>query len=1053
MRHLFRGMFSWILSRPLIVILMIAAVTIFFAWKLPDLSFKTSIYDLQIEDLPETAQYNSFKKIFGSDEIIRVVIKCQNVFDAVTFRKVEQLAEAAAALEGVRRVISLPGVKKAVDVSGNWSMEKFSTVVTPVDLFRENLISADRKTTALTLVLKNDADPGTIIRGVRQLLTDGPTDLKLYQIGMPLVSEALVNFTKKDFFRLPPLTFLLIAIILLFLFRKAQYIFLPLASVGLALVWTFGFMTYLGIPLSMMTMIVPVFLIAVGTAYCLHIVSEYLTCQREAKSPTEALTRTYSNIALPTSLAVLTTAVGLGSLLVNRISAIQEFAIFSCFGIFSILIIVMTFLPAVLSIIPLPAKGSKKRNHTTPFFSRFIEKIIDLNLNHQKIVLPVIGVVVLICLIGIFRIRVETNPVGYLRDGTPVKNNFNDIYQTLSGSFPINIVMGQPEADYFENPQHLADIARIQEFLVTLPGVDKTVSFADYLKLVNYVLNHFEPKYYTLPEEGFEVRMLMNNYSTILGEDMLTRFMNSDFSKANIVLLTHISSSREFLQVQERTLAFAEQNFSKDLKWEVTGLGMVIAASSHQLTIGQIKSLSITMILVFGIMFILFLSSKVGLIAIIPNLFPIIINFGIMGWLGIELSIVTSLIASIAIGLAVDDTIHYLTRYNREFRKDLDEERAIRDTLHHVGRPIAFTTVTICVGFSVLFFSSFTPTVIFGIMMVITSLSALVGDLILLPSLIRHVELVTLWDLVRLKLGKEPRMGIPLFNGLSRTQVHYILMAGSLTKIDDGEIIFHKGDSSSSMYTIISGTVDVVDPVGGDARGRHPENRILINQLKKGDVLGEMGFLRSAQRSATVVATSPVELLKINWKMVKRLQWLYPPTAHKFFLNLMGIVCDRLESLTECFAEIKMQDVSPGMCSKENFLTILDVEIKRSRSQNTNLSLCLMKLNLEDDSGKPDTDRIISLLGESFAREIRGWDTLGRYGSKTIALLLPQVTIEGAKRLCDRLHRLSENNLVETGGSLVKLAFGLAELALDKEEKSSDLIDRATAFFKTPSHS
>ena len=122
--------------------------------------------------------------------------------------------------------------------------------------------------------------------------------------------------------------------------------------------------------------------------------------------------------------------------------------------------------------------------------------------------LPVIGVVVLICLIGIFRIRVETNPVGYLRDGTQVKNNFNDIYQTLSGSFPINIVMGQPEADYFEDAQHLADIARMQEFLVTLPGVDKTLSYADYLKLVNYVLNHFEPKYYTLPKEGFEVRMV-----------------------------------------------------------------------------------------------------------------------------------------------------------------------------------------------------------------------------------------------------------------------------------------------------------------------------------------------------------------------------------------------------------------------------------------------------------------------------------------------------------------------------------------------------------------
>ena len=1054
MRFSFREMFVWILSRPLIVIFVIAAVTFFFAWQLPDLSFKTSIYDLQIEDLPETAQYNSFRKIFGSDEIIRVVIKCNNIFDSITFRKIEQLAETAAAIEGVRRVISLPGVKKAVDVSGNWSMEKFSAVVSPVELFRKNLISTDRKTTALTLVLKNDADPDKVIRRVRQLLDDGSTDLMLYQIGMPLVSEALVKFTEKDFFRLPPLTFLLIAIILFFLFRKAQYIFLPLASVGLALVWTFGFMTYLRIPLSMLTMIVPVFLVAVGTAYCLHIVSEYLTCQGEAKSPTEAVTKTYSNIALPTCLAVLTTAVGLGSLLVNRISAIQEFAIFSCFGILSTLIIVMTFLPAALSFIPLPTKGQKKRIDTTPFFNRFIEKIADLVLNHQKIVLPVIGVVVLICLIGIFRIHVETNPVGYLRDGTTVKNNFNDIYQELSGSFPINIVMGQSEAGYFENPQRLADIARIQEFLVTLPGVDKTVSFADYLKLVNYVLNGFEPKYYTLPEEPFEVRMLMNNYTTILGEDMLTRFINPDFSKANILLLTHISSSREFLQIRERTLAFVKQHFSKDLNWEVTGLGMVIAASSHQLTIGQIKSLSITMILVFGIMFILFLSIKVGLIAIIPNLFPIIINFGIMGWLGIELSMVTSLIASIAIGLAVDDTIHYLTRYNREFRKDLDDKRAIRDTLHHVGRPITFTTVTICVGFSVLFFSSFKPTAIFGAMMVITSLSALVGDLILLPSLIRHVELVTLWDLVRLKLGKEPRMGIPLFKGLSRTQVHYILMAGSLTKIDAGEVLFHKGDSSNSMYTIISGTVDVFDTVRDDEPGHDLESRILINQLKTGDVLGEMGFLRSAPRSAAVIATTPVELLKINWKMVKRLQWLYPPTAHKFFLNLMGIICDRLENLTECFAEIKVQDDATGLCNKENFLKILDAEIKRSRSQRTNLSLCFMKLNFEDTgSGNPAKEQIISFLSGSFAREIRSWDTLSRYGRKTFALLLPQISIDEAKRLCNRLQRIIENNQIETDDSRVKLAFGLAELALDKEENSSDLIERAIAYIQNASYS
>ena len=391
MRIPFREMMDWMLRRPLAVILAAAVVTLFFAWQLPNLSFKTSIYDLQIEDLPETAQYNSFREIFGSDEIIRVVIKCNNVFDPITFRKIEQLAETAATLEGVRRVISLPDIKKSVDISGDWSMEQFAAVVAPVDLFNQNLISADRKTTALTLVLQNDADPENVIQRVRQMLAHSSGDLRLYQIGMPLVSEALADFSQKDFFRLPPITFLVIAVILLYLFRRAAYILLPLTSVGMALVWTIGYMAFLRIPMSMLTMIVPVFLVAVGTAYCLHIVSEYLACRRRASSPAEAIINTFSGIALPTFLAVLTTVIGLGSLLVNRISAIQEFAAFSCFGMLSTLIIALTFLPATLRFIPLPAKDRKRGIDPGPVLTRFIGKIVDLDLNHQKLALPIIG--------------------------------------------------------------------------------------------------------------------------------------------------------------------------------------------------------------------------------------------------------------------------------------------------------------------------------------------------------------------------------------------------------------------------------------------------------------------------------------------------------------------------------------------------------------------------------------------------------------------------------------------------------------------------------------
>jgi diguanylate cyclase (GGDEF)-like protein len=412
---------------------------------------------------------------------------------------------------------------------------------------------------------------------------------------------------------------------------------------------------------------------------------------------------------------------------------------------------------------------------------------------------------------------------------------------------------------------------------------------------------------------------------------------------------------------------------------------------------------------------------------------------------------VTSLIASIAIGLAVDDTIHYLFRYNREFKTDLDEKRAIKDTLIHVGKPITFTTVTICVGFSILLLSSFKPTAIFGVMMVITLLSALVGDLILLPSLIQHVEVVTLWDLLRLKLGKEPPEGIPLFKGLSHTQVHYIIMAGSLTKIDAGEILFHKGDPSDSMYAIVSGTMDVLDPAGDGQSQQGLGNHKLLNQLKTGDVLGEMGFLRSLPRSASVIATQPVELLKINWKMIKRLQWLYPPTAHRFFFNLMTLICDRLENLTECFSEIKVLDDSTGLYNRENFLKILDSEISRARRYRTNLSLCFMKFNFDgagpgaDNLGK---ERILRLLAEVFSAQIRKCDTLGRFDHQIFALLMPHTSTADAQLFCDRLKRLFSEKCNEIDGVQVKLSLGLADLASGMDESGSDLLAKATALLQ-----
>jgi diguanylate cyclase (GGDEF)-like protein len=1044
-----------VLRRPLVVIAAVLAVSLFFAVQIPNLTFSTSIYDLIIDDLPETDQYAAFKETFGSDEIIRVVIKAGDIFDPATYRHIEILSNQAAALAGVRRVISLPEVRKAVDAGGQWPLDRFAEVLLPVSLFRSNLISEDRTATVLTLLLENEANHEQVIGDVSALIAGAEEGLTLYQIGMPLVSQALATFTEKDFFRLPPITFALIAMVLLVLFRSIRYLFFPLACVTLTLVWTFGLMAMTRIPLSMLIMIVPVFLIAVGTAYCLHIVSACIAETKFSRSSREMVLEAFSNIGFPTILAVTTTIIGLGSLFLNRITAIREFALFSCFGMVSLLVIAMTAFPAGMSLLS-PGRSAKARQATSaPWIEQLLSVIIRLNLRHQRKVLPVLAVVVIFCLLGIFQLRVETNPVGYFKPDTPVSRHFHDIYRHLSGSFPINVVVESPQEFFFESSEHIADIARMQAHLDTLPGVDKTVSFADYLKLVNYASNGYKAEYYRLPEEAWEARMLINSYRIMLGEEMMTRFMTPNFTAANIMLLTHMSSSRDFLRIRDQVLGHAKQHFSPDLNWKVTGFGVVVSASSHLLTSGQIKSLSLTMILVFAIMFTLFLSAKVGLIAILPNLFPIVINFGIMGWFGVELSMFTSLIASIAIGLAVDDTIHYMVRYNREFRKDLDDRRALKETLLNMGRPIVFTTITISIGFAVLSLSNFTPTAIFGTMMVITMISALVGDLILLPSLMLHVELVTLWDLIRLKLGKEARLGIPLFNGLSRTQINYILMAGSLQPFSAGEVLFRKGDASDSMYAVISGGLDVFDPIE-DPEATDPGCvHKLVQRLRVGDVVGEMGLLRSAPRSATVIGKHPGELLRINMKMIKRLQWLYPPTAHRFFFNMMNILCDRLESATHCMAALSLEDDLTHLCNRRCFVKILEAETYRARRFEEPLSMLVMKVDFTAVKEGEDTeahDRILEQICRSLFPDIRRCDTFGRLDINTFGLLMPRTAPEKAKSVCDRLRGVLAEHRFSSDGWKADVVLEPVDLSGQEHLPPAQILEKALSQLPAMSH-
>jgi CRP-like cAMP-binding protein len=286
---------------------------------------------------------------------------------------------------------------------------------------------------------------------------------------------------------------------------------------------------------------------------------------------------------------------------------------------------------------------------------------------------------------------------------------------------------------------------------------------------------------------------------------------------------------------------------------------------------------------------------KVGFIAMLPNVVPIVLFFGILGWGHVTLNIGTSIIAAIALGIAVDNTIHYMVRFNRELQATYDQERSLTTALRTIGRPIVYTSAALTCGFLVMRLSEFVPVRDFGSLSAATMLGAMGTNLVLLPALLAQTRIVTLWDLLFVKLGKDPHKTIPLFHGLRRAQARIAVLLGKLRTVPAGETAVRQGEIGEEMFVIIKGRADVV------VRGAQGQRRV-VHRYDHGDVFGEMGLVRRQERTADIVAVDDLELLAVDQRFLERLQSRYPRIAATVFLNLTRILSDKLETTTDRFA-------------------------------------------------------------------------------------------------------------------------------------------------------
>jgi hypothetical protein len=493
-----------------------------------------------------------------------------------------------------------------------------------------------------------------------------------------------------------------------------------------------------------------------------------------------------------------------------------------------------------------------------------------------------------------------------------VRTNFKDIQRVMAGCYTINVVMeyrGPQDVAYFQEPTVLGQIDELQQRVVAGdPGIDMAISLVEYLKMANAVASPFNYEKQVLPDSRDAVEGLVAQFPVIFGKEQteIRQVVTDDYKAVNIIFRAHFEGAREFVLARNEILRLCGRNpnglalktppqdsigFSKDLDIHVTGLPLVVSESANAITQGQVKSLSLAFICIFIIMTALFMSVRVGFVAMIPNVFPILINYGVMGWTGIALSSATSLIASIALGIAVDDTIHYLARYNGEFKKDFDKKRAMKAALLTAGQPIVFTSITLGIAFAVLLVSKFQPTIYFGLLMMITMITALFGSLIILPVLMLRIELVTLWDVVSLRVGEAPRAFIDLFRNMSRWQVRKVMAAAGLQKYAKGTRIVKEGEVGDTMYAIISGSVDVMR---GEGAAAHK-----VAGLERGQIFGEMALVLKEPRSATVVTAEETELLRFNDKTLRRIRGRFPRLAVKLYRNLTKILGARVKLTTD----------------------------------------------------------------------------------------------------------------------------------------------------------
>jgi len=717
--------------------------------QLPRVQTVENVDYFTVEGDPDVAFYKSIKDTFGDDEFFVIAFSTPNLFEPPVLHAIVDITTELENITGVRKVQSLanvdyvhgaeeyfevrPFLERIPDGANELASLRQQALNNP--LYVGNLISKNGQTSAIVvfpdMTEARDGDfRKRLLDQSRSVLEARSAVIgQFYMGGWTVTNFSLSHYMKADVSVFIPLCYLFVTLTIWLVFRNLRLTLLALANISACTGSGMGMFPLLGITLNNVTTIVPPLIMALALSDSVHIFS-HLDKEHLARhqNPAKALEAILQRIIGPSFLCSLTTAVGFISLAVSDIPPIQDFAYVASAGMVFKFIFSFLLLPPLLLLCRADKIHAAERQGLN--FSTFLKRLADLVQNRPMTISILTLLILALSTWAATFIKVETNLLEFFKSTTSFRQELTYIETNLSGVGSVDISLNAHKRDAFRDPANLALLESLQRHAESLPGVDRTMSFVDFLKDMNESFHNENPEFYRIPES----RELVSQYLLLYDSDDIEDFITTEQDHARILVRIAEHSSAGQARIIAAMQDFIDKQDKRGLEIRITGRAVQDVNTIDALVWGQIQSLALAAAVIIFIMFLALRSLTVGALSLIPNIVPIILNFGVMGALGIPLDTATALISVVALGIAVDDTIHFLTEYNHARARKIPVREALYKVTMEKGKAITATSVILTIGFGVLLFSNFAPTVSFGGLSALIMITAWMGDMIVLPA-------------------------------------------------------------------------------------------------------------------------------------------------------------------------------------------------------------------------------------------------------------------------------------------------------------------------------